>query len=56
MTIARSDVKIINRRLAAMTKSGAAYVETHRRLFDEVASASTLDLAKAKEVRDARAS
>ena len=53
MTITASDVEIINRRLARGLRSGRQYVETHKRLFEEVASAATLDLTKAKEAIDA---
>lgn len=44
MTIALSDTEIISRRLAAMTKAGRQYIETHRRLAQEVADKTTLDL------------
>ena len=56
MTVTASDVEIINRRLARGLRSGRQYVETHKRLFEEVASSVTLDLTKAKEATNAVAS
>lgn len=52
MTIVLSDTEIISRRLAALTKDGRKYIETHRRLSEEVAERTTLDLRK-KDKADA---
>lgn len=47
MTVARSDIEIIRDRLARLAKHGAAYVETHARLVEEVAAKTTLVLNRA---------
>lgn len=47
MTVARSEVEIIRDRLARLAKHGAAYVETHARLVEEVAAKTTLVLNRA---------